>query len=77
MTDVNGAILKPRLHGFVGHPWTDCSVAVDGRRGVISEDQLGAGGLSFSKIGDGSAERTGRPLGTAVFDFRFRARYEP
>ena len=27
MMDMIGAILKPRLHGFVGHPWTDCSVA--------------------------------------------------
>ena len=77
MIDVNGAILKPLLHGFVGHPWTDCSVASDLRRGVNSRDQLGAGGLRFSKIGDGSAERKGRPLGAAVFDFRFRARYEP
>ena len=77
MMHVNGAILKPRLHGFVGHPWTDCSVAADGRRGVNSEDQLGAGGLRFSKIGDGSDTRKERLRVTAVFDFRFRARYEP
>ena len=31
----------------------------------------------ISKIRDGSAERNGRPHGVAVFDFRFRARYEP
>jgi len=30
-----------------------------------------------SKIGDGSAERKGLPHGAAVFDFRFRAWYEP
>ena len=29
------------------------------------------------KIRDGSAERNERPRGAAVFDFRFRARYEP
>ena len=77
MIDVNGAILKPRLHGIVGHPWTDCRGLPKAARGVNSEDQLGAERLRFSKIGDGSAERKGRPLGAAVFDFRFRARYEP
>ena len=42
-----------------------------------TEDQLGAEPLPLSKIRDGSAERNERPRGAAVFDFRFRARYEP
>ena len=41
------------------------------------EDQLGVERCMQSKIRDGSHERMERPLVTAVFDFRFRARYEP
>ena len=40
-------------------------------------DQLGLERRMQSKIADGSHERMQRPLVTAVFDFRFRARYEP
>ena len=42
-----------------------------------TEDQLGLGPGPKSKIRDGSHERMERPLVTAVFDFRFRAPYEP
>jgi hypothetical protein len=40
-------------------------------------DQLGAEPLPLWKIRDRSTEGNGRPHRTAVFDFRFRARYEP
>ena len=40
-------------------------------------DQLGLEPLPLSKIRDRSTEGNGRPHRTAVFDFRFRARYEP
>ena len=40
-------------------------------------DQLGAEPLPLSKIPDRSTEGNGRPHRTAVFDFLFRARYEP
>ena len=42
-----------------------------------SEDQLEAEPLPLSKIPDRSTEGNGRPHRTTVFDFRFRARYEP
>ena len=41
------------------------------------EDQLGAEPLPLSKIRDRSTEGNGRADRTAVFDFQFRARYEP
>ena len=70
--------MKQWLHDFFGHPWVDCKEAADGADGRADEDQLG---LEPSAIDSPrpqySTEGNGRPHRTAVFDFRFRARYEP
>ena len=73
--------MKQWLHDFLSHPWVDCKEAADGADGRAECENggsaVGAEPLPLSKIRDGSAERNERPRGAAVFDFRFRARYEP
>ena len=73
--------MKQWLHDFLRHPWVDCKEAADGADGRAECGKRGTswGPSRYRYRKSATAVRRvyGRPHRTAVFDFRFRARYEP